>query len=198
MQSCPPAGATEFDPDESNGENPSEGYVYLNLNERAKCNGTVRGWRYCFEPDKSLEQLILAMYRPQVNDTYQLVLESYYQLRQEDGTSFDSLTCRNITLQPSEYFTVQEGDVVAFCEEIDTSRVELFFSQNGNRVWRWNARECSKSRISFTDRRVRSVNDRVFLLSAFIGKICIFSADVMGDFSVVVSREICFADRIFY
>ena len=164
--SCP-AGTTAYDPD-GRRENPGEGRVYLNLNEVATCNGTVYGWRYCFDPDDDMEQqLIIAMYRPQQNGTYQLVPGSYRQLNEG---FFESFTCRNITLQPSEFFTVQENDVVAFCEEVETSRVEIYLAQRGTSLWYWDAGGCSESSISFTGRPSRQ-RDRVFLLSAFVGEI---------------------------
>ena len=37
-----------------------------------------------------------------------------------------------ITLQPSEYCTIQENDVVAFCEEVDTLCVEIYLRQRDN------------------------------------------------------------------
>ena len=162
--SCPVGTTSNF----QSSRNPSEGYVYLNPNEAATCSGTVYGWSYCFDPDDDIEQeLIIGMYRPQQNGTYQLVPGSYHQLNEG---FYESFTCRNITLQPSEHFTVRENDVVGFCEEIDTPRVEIFFRQQGHSLMRWNAGGCSESRIAFTDIPAQQ-NNRVFLLSAFIGKL---------------------------
>ena len=90
--------------------------------------------------------------------------------RQLNESFFESFTCRNITLQPSEYFTVKENDVVAFCEKVDTLRVEIYLRQRGNSLWYWDAGGCSESSISFTGRPSRQ-RDRVFLLSAFVGEI---------------------------
>ena len=128
----------------------------------ATCNGTVSGWRYCFDPDDGM--LIIADL--QQNGTYQLVPGSYRQLNEDFP---DSFTCTNITLQPSERFTVQENDVVAFCEEVDTLHVEIYFRQRGNSLWYWDAGRCSESSISFTGRPSRQ-RDHVFLLSAFVGE----------------------------
>ena len=141
--------------------------MYLNLDEEAMCSGTVYGWRYCFDPDDDEEnELVLAMYRPQQNGTYQLVPGSYYELRLG---LFSSFTCRNITLAPSEYFTIQQNDVVAFCERINKYNVEFFFSHTGGRVWHWSAGGCSNSTITVTGIPIE-VNDRAFLLEAYIGK----------------------------
>ena len=151
---------------------PEEGYVYLNLEEEAMCNGTVRRWRYCFDPDDDdNNQLVLAMYRPQQNGTYQLVPGSYYELELGHRNSF---ACKNINLKHNEQFTVQQNDVVAFCEKIDTTRVEVFFSKPGGRVWHWDAGGCSEQGIESTS--VLSPSDgSVFLLKAFIGE---FNKDV--------------------
>ena len=141
--------------------------MYLNLDQKAMCSGTVYGWRYCFDPDDGEEsELVLAMYRPQPNDRYQLISGSYYELRLGH---YENFTCRNITLTPSEYFTVQQNDVVAFCEKLMTHRVEVFFLKPGGRVWRWNAGGCSRQRIRNT--YVPSQSDgSVFLLKAFISE----------------------------
>ena len=144
--------------------------MYLNLNKAAACNGTVTGWRYCFDPDDDQQQqLIIAMYRPQQNGTYKLIPGSYRQL--DEGLE-ESYTCRNITLQTSEYFTVQENDVVAFCEEINTPRIEIYFRTppRSDTVSFWIARGCSESTISHTE--VPSERERrEFLLAANIGEI---------------------------
>ena len=146
---------------------PQEGRVYLNLDQKAMCNGTVYGWRYCFDPDDDEKnELILAMYRPQQNGRYQLISGSYYELRLGH---YEDFTCRNISLTPSEYFTVQQNDVVAFCEELGTPRVEVFFSKPGGKVWRWNAGGCSEQNIT-NSKIPRRSNGRVFLLKAFISE----------------------------
>ena len=149
---------------------PEEGVVYLNVNKAAACNGTVTGWRYCFDPDDDpQQQLIIAMYRPQLNGTYKLIPGSYRQL--DEGFE-ESYTCRNITLQPSEYFTVQENDVVAFCEEISTQRIEIYFqtSRRSDTVSFWIAGGCSESTISHTEVPLERER-REFLLTANIGEI---------------------------
>ena len=141
--------------------------MYMNLDQKAMCSGTVYGWRYCFDPDHDEEnELVLAMYRRQPNDRYQLISGSYYELTLGH---YENFTCRNITLTPSEYFTVQQNDVVAFCEKLSTPRVEVFFLKPGGRVWRWNAGGCSQQRIRNT--YVPSQYDgSVFLLKAFISE----------------------------
>ena len=110
------------------------------------------------------------MYRPQQNGSYQLVPGSYYQLTVDEKP--DPVLCRSTTLQPSEYFTVQENDVVAFCEPLDTRRVEVFFNRRGRRnsLQFWNAGGCSESQIMPSPLQLSDIDERVFLLSALIGK----------------------------
>ena len=86
---------------------------------------------------------------------------SRYLLSLEEN--FDSFTCRDMNLEPSEQFTVQENDVVAFCEEID----RLHFLKPGSTLMQWDAGGCSESRILSTGIPSQRI-DRVFLLSAFI------------------------------
>ena len=143
-------------------------YVHINLNEAASCNGTVYGWSYCFQPfnDDRTQELAIAMYRPdQSSGTYSLVEGSYYELT-IDSNNVDLITCRNISLQPSERFAVQENDVVGFCEDMDTL---LYFERSGSSLWRWNAGGCSESSVSSSGGLSRR-NDRTFLMSALIGK----------------------------
>ena len=106
------------------------------------------------------------MYRPdQSSGTYSLVEGSYYELT-IDSNNVDSITCRNISLQLSERFSVQENDVVGFCEDMDTL---LYFERPGSSLWRWNAGSCSESSVSSSG-GLSERNDRTFLISALIGK----------------------------
>ena len=171
MQSCPSyeVGSTAHN-QISQRRAPQEGRVYLNMNEAAVCNGTVYDWRYCFDPDGDdpPHTLVLAMYRPQQNGAYQLVPGSYYLLAIDQGLTF---SCRSTTLEPSEYFTVQENDVVAFCEPLGRRRVEVYFEQSGNLLQFWDAGGCSKSKIVSSLSQLNEENNRVFLLSALIGEV---------------------------
>ena len=172
MQSCPSheVGSTARERNDER-RSPEEGHVYLNMNEPAVCNGTVYGWRYCFDPDDDdpPHALVLAMYRPQQNGTYQLVPGSYYPLTVEEDI-INSFSCRSTMLEPSEYFTVHEKDVVAFCEPLDKTRVEVFFERRRNSLMHWNGEGCSESQIMFSPSQLSKEDERIFLLSALIGK----------------------------
>ena len=171
MQSCPSReiGSTAHTNQIEQRRYPDEGHVYLNINEAAVCSGTVYGWRYCFGPDNNgpPTSSVLAVYRPQQNGSYQLVPWSYYLLTVEERP--DPFLCRSTTLQPSEYFTVQENDVVAFCEVLNTQHVKLFYRRSGNSLQFWNAGGCSESQIMSAPHQLTNRHNRVFLLSALIG-----------------------------
>ena len=172
MQSCPSheVGSTARNQNDRSVA-PQDGRVYLNMNEVAVCNGTVYGWSYCLGPDNDDPPyaLVLAMYRPQQNGAYQLVPGSYYQLTVDEKP--DPFLCRSTTfLEPSEYFTVRENDVVAVCEPLNTVRVEVFIRRRGNSLQLWNAGGCSESQIMSSPLQLSDINEQVFLLSALIGK----------------------------
>ena len=101
------------------------------------------------------------MYRLQPNGTYRMVKESYYKLNIDE--QLDSFTCGNVSLQPSERFSVRQGDLVGFCEETDTVR---YYVKSGSLLLRWDASGCSDLSSSgmITERE-----DRALLLSALIG-----------------------------
>ena len=106
------------------------------------------------------------MYRPdQSSGTYSLVEGSYYELT-IDSDNVDSITCRNISLQLSERFAVQENNVVGFCEDMDRFQ---HFERSGSSLWRWNAGSCSESSVSSSG-GLSERDDRIFLISALIGK----------------------------
>ena len=140
-----------------------EGRVYLDLNNRAETNGTVYRWTYCYsaDGDPAPYELVIAMYRPQQNGSYQLVPGSYRQLRITTplGNSFD---CQDIDLQTSEYFSVQTNDVVAVC----VARVDLFFFDPVASLSGSNTGSCSSNRISF----ILSSTQTTYLLRASISK----------------------------
>ena len=62
--------------------------------------------------------------------------------------------------------------MVAFCEEIDTTRIEIYFDTDSesDEVFYWDAGGCSESTISNTGIPF-SVREREFVLAANIGKI---------------------------
>ena len=149
---------------------PTRGRLYMDLEEGSPCAGTVYGWHYCFDPDDDSPPrgIVLAMYKKEDN-SYQLVPGSYYKLRVNEEV--ESFTCRNITLDPSEYFSLQEGDVVAICREVLVNNtVELYFELKRHHLRYWEPGSCSEASIeSLNSNPLRNFN-RVMLLSAYISK----------------------------
>ena len=107
------------------------------------------------------------MYRPdQSSGTYSLVEGSYYELTIDSG-NVDLITCRNISLQPSERFAVQENDVVGFCEDLDRFQ---HFERSGSSLWTWFAGSCSESNI-LSSGDVSELRDRTVLISTHFSTI---------------------------
>ena len=149
--------------------NPFDGFVYLNLRDKSLCSGTVYAWRVCFivSTDQPPLEIVLAMYRLQPDGLYQLVPGSRYDYQLFE--TFDTFTCTEVVLQPSEYFQVQENDVVAFCEDFNINRVQVYMSETGSSVWYWDAGGCSESSIYAVTGTLTQMTDRVFMISASIG-----------------------------
>ena len=163
---CSAGTSNTTDDDFDKGSNLRNGRVYINAMEAAMCNGSVHGWNYCFRPSSrqsSTRELKVAMYRLQPNGTYRQVEGSYYELRVE----FDAFntTCGNISLQPSQRFSVQQGDVVGFCEERNTVQYQ---EKTDSLLLYWDAGGCSE--ILSNDTILSEWKDRTLFLSALIGK----------------------------
>ena len=153
-----------------NRQSPTEGRVYLNLNNGTRTSGTVYSWTYCYSADGDPPpyELVIAMYRPQPNGTYQLIPGSYRELRITTplGSTFD---CRDIDLETSDFFKVQPNDVVGVCEPINSRRVEIFFSAPDTFL-SWDAGSCSEDRISSSRSSLAESQGTIFLLRASISK----------------------------
>ena len=151
-------------------QGPTEGRVYLNLNNGTRTSGTVYSWTYCYSADGDPPpyELVIAMYRPQPNGTYQLIPGSYQELRITTrlGSTFD---CRDIDLETSDFFKVQPNDVVGVCEPFDSGRVEIFFSAPDTFV-SWDAGSCREDRISSSRSSLAESQGTIFLLRASISK----------------------------
>ena len=142
---------------------PDTATVYINTEEPAPCNGTVYGWHYCSDEASGTSplQVQLAMYRSFGEDSYLLVSGSRYELRVEDG--IDSYTCQDEFLEPSEHFSVEQGDMVAACWSSE-NRVELFADKRRHDLIIGG--QCSQDSIDEFTVKTR----RTLLLSAYISK----------------------------
>ena len=102
------------------------------------------------------------MYHSGDDDSYELVSGSLYSLIVEGN--IDSYTCRDIFLNSSEYFSIQQGDMVAACWS-GTNRVELFGRrQLPNSLV--SGGQCSQEVIDETIINIR----RALFLKAYISK----------------------------
>ena len=93
------------------------------------------------------------------------MLGSRYELRVSEEV--ESFTCRNVTLDPSEYFSVQKGDVVAICRDIEADYLlELYFELQGYDLWYWQLGSCSETSMESPNSFLFPRPDWVMLLSA--------------------------------
>ena len=135
--------------------------MYINAEEPAPCAGTVYGWRYCSYSASGTLQAQLAMYRSAGEDSYHLVDGSHYQLTVEDG--IDSYTCHDKFLEPSEQFSILQGDMVAACWN-NSNRVRLYGRRFGRQLI--SGGQCSQETIDGPS----DVRRRTLLLSVYISK----------------------------
>ena len=101
----------------------------------------------------------LAMYRSAGEDSYHLVDGSHYELTVAD--SIDS--CQDQFLNPSEQFSILQGDMVAACWNSD-NRVELYGRNFGRQLI--SGGQCSQETIDGPS----DVRRRTLLLSVYISK----------------------------
>ena len=80
----------------------------------AGCSGTVYAWHYCYYDDNSVTNLEVAFgVFSYSNKVYTLREGSYYLLHLD--TRQTAFTCDTVTLDPLEYFEIQQGDRVGAC-----------------------------------------------------------------------------------
>lgn len=140
--------------------------VYINDEDKALCNGTVYGWRFCsYQTNTAIDppfQVHVSMYRKSDGDRYQLVNGSQYEVTMDEGIA--SFTCEDRFLEPRRYFSVERGDVVASCWE-GGNRIELF-TRIFSRTLLASGGQCSQNVIEETS----TVPLRSLYLSAYISK----------------------------
>ena len=134
------AGITSTTEDTSN-TNPA---IYVNANNLhdAECSGTAYAWHYCYYPTNSETNLEVAFGVFFVSsNVYTLRNGSYYLLHLDSRET--SFTCDTVNLNPSQYFTISDGDRVGACmrgnEDIDY--LDILFDTGileFNYVGHWN------------------------------------------------------------
>ena len=145
-------------------ERASRNTVYINTIDPASCDGVVYGWRLCFR-SAFAGAVRMSMYRRGKGDSYHLVNGSVYELTLKSRIS--SYTCNDSFLDESEYFSVEQGDMVAVCWS-NGNRMINIFSQNNSKhlVSSVGGSSCSQDVIDSHSQ----TNGREILLSAYISK----------------------------
>ena len=135
----------------------SAGMIYVNdaSSHRAQCDGTVYAWHYCYYPIRNTNNLEVAfgVYRfDSDDDEYFLRPNSYYLLHLDSRE--DSFTCDTVTLNPSQYFQIYDGDRVGACLR-DNNGIEFLdilaeSASSSYRVAMWGSSSgsCSESAMS--------------------------------------------------
>ena len=137
-QSCSDytAGSTDIREDDTN----TIAAIYVNRRsqEEAKCSGTVYAWHYCYYPDNSETNLQVAFGVFSFTSNIYTLRDGSYHLFHLDMRE-DTFTCDNLTLDPSEYFQIQEGDRVGAClrPDGDTDYLDILGDHNSERVDSW-------------------------------------------------------------
>ena len=82
----------------------------------ASCDGTVYAWHYCYYPENRENdlQVALGVYEHNsANNQFVLRNGSYYHLL--FSSRQNSFTCGTVSLSPSQYFQIYDGDRVGAC-----------------------------------------------------------------------------------
>ena len=170
-------------------QTPETANVYINTQDVSPCAGTVYGWQYCSNPastgdSNSSLQVQVSMYRSSDDgSSYHLVSGSLHSLIVEDN--IDSYACQDRFLDRSEYFSVEQGDMVAACWN-GTNRVELFGRRIPGPSKLAFGGECSQEEINDTS----SSNRQTLFLSAYISKYKATHVYMAGNNRLCVANQI--------
>lgn len=172
-QACPSYEADFAETNVNSARQPEPAHVYMDTDseDRAPCSGIVYAWHYCSFPTSGDApfHVLLAMYHTGVDDTYELVNGSLYNLMVDGYIS--SFTCRDVFLDPSEQFVVEQGDMVATCWSENINRVEMFGFKWQQRLAYWSSGLCSyESMNTLSTSGMMSRRRRTLLLFPYISK----------------------------
>ena len=113
-QTCPEYTAGSTDTTEGSSTTVSAIYVNNRNSEAAPCTGTVYAWHYCYYNENSESNLEAAFGAFSFSNNVYTLRDGSYHLLHLD-TRQTAFTCDTLTLEPSEYFQIQEGDRVGAC-----------------------------------------------------------------------------------
>ena len=162
-QTCPSYEVGNLGGSDDPVQGPKIDTVYIDAQNPAPCSGKVYGWQLCTHSFHAPASVQFSMYRSgDESDSYTLVNGSVYELTLRN--SFSTYTCLDRFLEEAEYFSVEEGDLVAACWGQGNNRVEIFSLRRGRRLMEGGS--CSQSVINDPEQVVR----RQISLSAYISE----------------------------
>ena len=144
---------------------------------RAPCDGTVYAWHYCYYPENNENNVRVALgiyEHNSANDQFILRPGSYYLLHLNSRE--DSFTCGTVSLSPSQYFQIYDGDRVGACmrsngfEFLDILAEE---APNSFRVARWggSSGSCGENDMRQSDEDLETESTFVLHLHVDISKL---------------------------
>ena len=116
-QTCPVFGT---DLTEKKPVPPTRAGLFLNFESPAQCNGTATAWHYCYYGRDITDPFVFAadfvVYRKtslNSNEYERVALKSV--VKSPDDLQSTGFHCETVTLEQSEYFEVQEDDIIGAC-----------------------------------------------------------------------------------
>ena len=94
--------------------------IYFDLDHRAKCSGYINQLHYCYHAtnfsgfikDNPVHQASIQIWREDLS-TEELYQVHEYELSQDTSQDHrDDFICRNETLKPNDYISIEENDVI--------------------------------------------------------------------------------------
>ncbi len=122
--------------------------LFLNLESRAQCNGTVTAYHYCYyDPNTNMMVVVFFMVFRESGSVYNLVEGSHMKVtRKIDGSGCDVLQ-----LDETQQFQVQENDIIAACTVNLNGRAPLRVHANstqGHTLQKLDIDSCSVTEVN--------------------------------------------------
>ena len=134
---------------------------------RDACDGTVYAWHYCYYPENrhnNLQATFGTFWHTSEEEEYELRSGSYFFLQLDSQEV--SFACGTVTLSPSEYFQIYEGDIVGACLRDNGLNVIAEDAPNSTRVAILDTNSCQRSdmsRVFEVDMRVSTVSLHLYV-----------------------------------
>ena len=174
-QTCPSYTAGYTGTDEIHDS--SSGRLYVNESPsslRARCDGTVYRWHYCYYPAQRENNLEVAFgaFRAETDDgeieRYYLRSGSYYLLQLDMRE--DSFTCGSVDLDEQDYFQIYEHDRVGACmRNGDNEFLDILAEDAPNyRVGTWGSSSGSCQEGDMTQSSEEPDTEQGFILHLYV------------------------------